>query len=316
MSPKGHRVTDMIPNSIIGIDLGGTEVKSVSVSYTKGETLHQETLPTLDGEFIGQEPAFVSQVAKLIATHESKLGHAVSYIGLSAPGLATKSADAIAFMPGRMHGLEGLVWQEALQISHKVPVLNDAHAALMGEIWLGAARGLDDVVMYTLGTGVGGAIVSTGRLLTGRFGRAGHLGHTTIDFEGDPDLCNTPGSIEDAIGELTLAKRCNGAFPNTEALVAAYAQGDATAREVWLKSLRALAASIVSLANAVDPEVVVLGGGMTAANEHLFDPLRELVSTREWLPADARIEIRKAELGTWAGAYGAAYHAAQLSQNY
>jgi glucokinase len=193
-------------------------------------------------------------------------------------------------------------------------VINDAHAALMGEIWRGAARGLDHVVMYTLGTGVGGAIVSSGRLLTGRFGRAGHLGHTSVNSEGEPDLCNTPGSIEDAIGELTLAKRCHGAFGSTEALVEAYAQGDPAASEVWLRSLRALAASIVSLANAVDPEVVLLGGGMIAADEHLFGPLRKLVAEREWRPANARIEVRKADLGTWAGAYGAAYHAARLSQ--
>ena len=252
---------------ILGIDLGGTEIKCVAVR-PDGETVQRSTLPTRDGEFIDDEPAFVHQVRTLMEPHASQM----YAIGLSAPGLATLSGDAIGFMPGRMHGLEGLSWKDALRTSHPVPVVNDAHAALLGEVWLGAAKGLEDVVMYTLGTGVGGAIVSGGKLLQGRFGRAGHLGHTTINYLGEPDLCKTPGSIEDAIGELTLAKRSDGVFESTQALVQAYAAGDLHASKVWLDSLRALAASIVSMANAVDPEVVLLGGGITAAGEYLFGP--------------------------------------------
>ena len=201
---------------IIGIDLGGTEVKSVAVSYPDGNTIAQETLPTGDGEFLSDgKPVFAKQVADLISSHESTIGHSAACVGLSAPGLATTEGDAIAFMPGRMAGLENLHWQETLGRTEALPVLNDAHAALMGEVWLGAARGLNDVVMYTLGTGVGGAIVSGGRLLTGRFGRAGHLGHTTVDYRSEPDLCRTPGSIEDAIGELTLSKRSENRFAST-----------------------------------------------------------------------------------------------------
>ncbi|MDB4632473.1 ROK family protein [bacterium] len=298
--------------SIIGIDLGGTEVKSVAVSYPDGNTIAQETLPTCDGEFLADgKPVFARQVAELIRSHENTIGHSAACVGLSAPGLATPEGDAIAFMPGRMAGLEKLHWQETLGRIEALPVLNDAHAALMGEIWLGAARGLQDVIMYTLGTGVGGAIVSGGNLLKGRFGRAGHLGHTSVDYRGEPDLCRTPGSIEDAIGELTLPKRSENRFTSTEALVDSYTQGDPEATEIWLDSLRALAAAIVSMSNAVDPEVVVLGGGITEAGDALFTPLTKFVKATEWLPADACITLRKAELGTWAGAYGAAYQAAQ-----
>lgn len=303
----------MESKAIIGIDLGGTEIKSVAVTYPGGDTLERETLPTCDGEFADERgtPKFQRQMAALVRAHEEKLGSPVAMIGISAPGLVTPAGDAIGFMPGRMVGLEGLVWKEGLERAHPVPVLNDAQAALMGEIWLGAACGLEDVVMLTLGTGVGGAIVSGGRLLTGRFRRAGHLGHMTVDYRGEPDLCHTPGSIEDAIGEVTLAKRSGGSFTSTSELVAAYARGDALATRVWMDSLRALAAAVVSIANAVDPEVVVLGGGITAAGEHLFGPLGPLVEAREWRPGDACLEIRRAELGTWAGAYGAAFHAAE-----
>ncbi|MCB1094739.1 MAG: ROK family protein [Verrucomicrobiae bacterium] len=296
-------------NTVLGIDMGGTGIKSASLRFPDGQCLHQKIAPTRDGETVDGVPAFVAEISQLIAWHEAELGHPLRYIGLSAPGLANRTGDAIAFMPGRLHGLEGLVWRDALQRSFPVPVINDGHAALLGEIWLGAANGLDDVVMYTLGTGVGGAIVCDGKLLRGRFGRAGHLGHSTVNFEGTPDICGTPGSIEDAIGEATVRSRSNGLFPSTKALVEAYAEGNPIATDLWLTSLRALAASIVSIINAVDPEAVVIGGGITSAGSHLFDPLNALIDKREWRPADARTRICKATLGTWAGAYGAAYGA-------
>ncbi|NIP92572.1 MAG: ROK family protein, partial [Akkermansiaceae bacterium] len=94
--------------------------------------------------------------------------------------------------------LEGLEWPEAL--GRRAAVLNDAHAALMGEIWQGAAAGVRDVILLTLGTGVGGAIVTDGRLLRGHTGKGGHLGHVSLDFLGKPDICGIPGALEDMIG--------------------------------------------------------------------------------------------------------------------
>ena len=294
----------------IGIDLGGTEIKTVAVTYPGGDSLGKATLPTMDGEWEDDQPRFANQVALLIAQHEETIGRKATGIGLSAPGLPGQNGDCIGFMPGRMDGLEGLVWADTLGTDHPVPVVNDAQAALLGEIWLGAARGLEDVVLFTLGTGVGGAIVSGGRLLKGRFRRAGHLGHMTVDFRGEPDFCKTPGSIEDAVGNFTVSKRSGGRYHSTAELVKAHAQGDPVATEVWLDSLRALAAAMVSITNAVDPEVIVVAGGLTAAGDYLFEPLAKFVAEREWTPADARVELRPAELGTWSGAYGAAHQAA------
>lgn len=303
------------PRTAIGIDLGGTEVKGIALTYPDGKILAQEQRPTQDGAFEGKIPVFAKHVADLVARFEDGVGEAITCIGLSAPGLATPEGDAIGFIPQRMVGLENLHWQSLLKRSHPIRVLNDAHAALLGEIWLGAAKDLRDVVMYTLGTGVGGAIVSGGHLLQGHYRRAGHLGHMTVHFKGDPDTCNTPGSIEDAIGEMTLVQRSRGRFTTTAALVENYAKGDPMARTLWLESLRALAASIVSTANAVDPEVFLLGGGIASAGPHLFEPLKEFVRAFEWRPANAHIVLRPAGLGPLAGAYGAAYHAATLSSS-
>ena len=298
----------------LGIDLGGTEIKAASMRLPDGACLGAETAPTRDGEVEGGEPAFLGQVRRLAARHEGALGKAARHIGLSAPGLANKPGSAIAFMPGRLRGLEGLVWKSALDRRHIVPVLNDAHAALMGESWLGAARGLDDVVMLTLGTGVGGAIISGGRLLRGHIGRAGQLGHLTIDFKGEPDICGTPGSVEGAIGEATVQRRSGGKFSNSEALAAAAAVGDPQAAAVWLESVRALAAAVVSIVNAVDPEAIVIGGGIARAGDQLMRPLQGFMDEMEWRPDGAQVRLCFAELGIWAGAFGAAYHAWQSAR--
>jgi glucokinase len=213
-------------------------------------------------------------------------------------------------MQGRMAALAGFDWSEFL--GRPVPVLNDAHAALMGEAWLGAAAGETNVCMLTLGTGVGGAIMCDGQLLRGRLGRAGHLGHVSLDPDGEHDIVNTPGSLEDAIGECTLAARGQGKFRSTRDLVAACEAGDAQAAAVWLTSLRALAAAMTSIINAVDPAVFILGGGIAQAGPALFNPLQTMLNEIEWRPTGTAVRIVAAQLGPRAGALGAAWHAMRL----
>jgi glucokinase len=117
-------------------------------------------------------------------------------------------------------------------------VLNDGHAALLGEAWLGSARGFQNVILLTLGTGVGGAAILDGKLLRGQIGRAGHLGHICLDPDGPRDVCGTPGSLEVAIGNCTIGERSRGRFQTTHELVAAYRDGDLEAAGIWLESVR------------------------------------------------------------------------------
>ena len=292
----------------IGIDLGGTGIKAAAIDLQSGECLGRATLPTRDGERDGEVPGFVTAAREIVDMLTAEIGRPAGLTGVSAPGLTREDGLAIAYMPGRLEGLEGLNWSQALHCDSPVKVLNDAHAALLGELWQGACRGAKDAVMLTLGTGVGGAILAGGKLLRGAIGRAGHIGHMSVDFEGDPDICGTPGSLEDAIGNATLASRCEGMFTDTHQLVTAYAAGNEHAAEVWMRSLRALAAAIVSLANMLDPQTIVIGGGIAEAGENLFGPLQDLVGEREWQPVGARVDIVPAMLGSWAGAYGAVYN--------
>jgi glucokinase len=212
-------------------------------------------------------------------------------------------------MRGRLDALQGLDWTDALDVGRTVWVVNDAHAALLGEAWLGAAAGRRDVVLLTLGTGVGGGALVDGRLLAGHAGRAGHLGHVTLDADGPPDIVGTRGSLEDAIGECTLAARSGGRFRSTEALLRAAGDGDRDAEAVWLRSVHRLACGIASLINVLDPEVVLLGGGIARAGPALFDPLARFLDTLEWRPLGAATPVVPAALGEFAGAFGAARHA-------
>jgi len=169
-------------------------------------------------------------------------------------------------------------------------------------------------MLLTLGTGVGGAAIVDGRLLRGHIGRAGHLGHISLDPDGSPDITGTPGSLEDAIGNCTIAQRSNGRFSTTSELVKAYQEGDAGAADVWLRSVKALAAGVVSLANVLDPEVVILGGGIVKAGDALLTPLRKWIDEFEWRPTGNAIRIATASLGEMAGAWGAAANALNVNQ--
>ncbi len=290
-------------NYAIGIDLGGTNIKFAVVSED-GELLEHSTCETRD-----DAAAWAERIPQQVREIERRRLKPAAWIGIAAPGLAAPDGRSIVSMPGKLQGLEGLVWADYLKASQSVPVLNDAHAALLGEVWKGAAAGYRDAVLLTLGTGVGGAILADGRLLKGHTGRGGHLGHLCLDPDGPPDIVGMPGSLEFTIGNSTLAARSKGRFSATHQLVEAHLAGDAEATEIWLRSVYQLACGIASIINAVDPEVVILGGGIARAGEPLFGPLERFMERVEWRPRGHRVPIIPAALGEMAGALGAAYNA-------
>lgn len=295
----------------IGIDLGGTNIKAALVDTGTAQVLGTLSKPTRDGEFEGAVPRFAVTVREIVEEFETQAG-AKLRVGLSAPGLANPNGRCIDWMPGRMHGLEKFDWSASL--GRECRVLNDAHAALLGEVWAGAARDHQDVFMLTLGTGVGGAVYAGGRLLRGAIGRAGHLGHITLDVNEPCDVFGQPGSLESMLGNQTIAVRGGGRYANTHALIDAYGAGDAHATKVWLESVRQLAAGIASLINVLDPAVVIIGGGIaTGGGERLFQPLAGFLDQYEWRPGGQRAQIVPAMLGDSAGCLGSVFNLLQPS---
>jgi glucokinase len=293
----------------IGVDLGGTNIKIVVIS-NDGDVLEYLTCDTADAE--GSWARTIKQHIDLI---QKQRGQSPSHIGLAAPGLAAKDGRSIAYMQGRLEGLQGLVWQDVLESPAPVVVINDAHAALLGEVWRGAAKGYRNVILLTLGTGVGGAVLVEGRLIKGQIGRAGHLGHVTVNSDGALDIVNTPGSLEQMIGNYNLGERSGGRFTSTRLLVEAHLRGDKQATTIWLRSTLHLAAAIASFINAFDPEIVIIGGGIAQAGPALFDPLRKELDRFEWRPLGHTVRVIPAALGEKAGAIGAAYYAIQEAKD-
>lgn len=292
----------MLISAAIGIDLGGTRIKAVAIN-AEGDVLHENFQPTNDGGGM----VWKSAVAKAVRELQTLLKSDKITVGLSAPGLPNGDNTCIACMPGRMQGLENFNWTDFLH--QPTYVLNDAVAAMMGEAKYGAAKNKKNVVMLTLGTGVGGAILIDGKPYQGAMNKAGHIGHMVINDEGDPDVTGMPGSLEECIGNCTIEKRSEGKFSSTHALLAACKNGDVFAKKVWVKSVRQLGAGLASIANILSPEVIVLGGGITQAGDDLFLPLQEFMKQFEWQPHGKTTEIVKAVYGDRAGAMGAAIFA-------
>ena len=292
----------------IGIDLGGTRIKAVAINAL-GRILHENYQSTNDGDdqrWKNAVAAAVKELQKVLKTEDIK-------VGLSAPGLPDATNSAIAFMPGRMQGLENFNWSGFL--NYPTYVVNDAVAALLGEVKFGAAKDKNNVVMLTLGTGVGGAILIDGKPYQGAFNKAGHIGHMVIDDEGDCGVTGMPGSLEECIGNYTVEKRSKGRFTSTQQLIEAYKKGDADAKEIWHRSVRHLALGLCSLANILSPEVIVLGGGISQADKELFEPLENYMNEYEWRPGGHKTKIVKAICGDMAGAIGAASFALNFSES-
>ncbi len=284
---------------VIGIDLGGTRIKAVAIDK-QGNVLHQHYQPTNDGDDTIWKSALATSVKEL----QKKINSNDTLIGISAPGLPNTGNSAIAYMPGRLQGLENFIWSEFL--NSDTYVLNDAISALMAEARYGVAKDRKNVVMLTLGTGVGGAILIHGKPYQGAFNKAGHIGHMVIDSDGEPDCIGMPGSLEDAIGNCSIVKRSLGKFNSTHELLESYRNGDHSAEEIWLTSVKKLAIALAALTNILSPEMIILGGGITEAGSDLFEPLEKYMSRYEWRAGGNLTEIVKARYGDLAGAVGAA----------
>jgi glucokinase len=290
---------------VLGIDLGGTNVKGVVLDddYT---VLFQHTVSTYNTE----HDDWKESIKDLIRQLEKECHKEFNYVGISAPGIPNSANTMIAYMPGRLNGLEFFDWQPYL--SKLTYVLNDANAALLAESRVGslAEKGTKHAIMITLGTGMGGAIMIDRKIYTGMGQKGGHLGHITIDVnDSTPGITGQPGNIEEAIGDCSIYKRTNGKYSSTKDLVKDFESGDKYAKTIWLSSIHKLAVALSGLANVLSPEVIVIGGGMAKAGESLLIPLREYYLKYEWKPGIEGAEIIFASAGDYAGAMGAAIFA-------
>jgi len=311
---------------IIGVDLGGTNIVVGGVPEDGGTVyaLASERTPVQPGA-----EAVVEVIVRMIracvdATRREAPGADVVGVGIGAPGPLDTKRGIVIFAPN-------LAWHnmplrdriaQAVQLPSTLD--NDANCAVMGEWWQGAARGARYVVGLTIGTGVGGGIVIDGQLFHGASDVAGEIGHTSVDLNGRRCKCGNYGCIEayasgpaiaaraveglEAGATSRLAEYVNGDLKAIDAQVVYQASrdGDDFAKEVVRDTARFLGATIASVVNILNPEIVVICGGVTLAGEQLFAPLREEVRRRAFKPAVAACRIVPGSLPGTAGVYGAA----------
>lgn len=284
----------------IGIDLGGTNIKGVLVDESGG-VQKQHYIPTHDDP----EGLWRENVREMARYFQSFWQGHIAGVGLSAPGLPDEANSCIAYLPNRLPGLVNFKWSDYLGLPTRV--INDAHSALMAETTFGVARGHKNVVLVTLGTGVGGGLFINGELYQGLSQMAGHIGHITVNAHDDEcSIVGAPGSLEYAIGNYSIERRSRGRYTSTWELVEAYRKGEPFASHVWLSSVKALAVALNSLINTFSPDCIVLAGGITLADDALFEPIRAFLEVYEWRPGGKTTPILQAHFGDMAGAIGAA----------
>jgi glucokinase len=288
---------------LLGLDLGGTDVKLVVLEHD--EVVAHDTTSTRSEE----GPAAV--LARLVELGSS--AGPVDSVGVALPGQVDRDGNAL-FLPNLHGDWIGTPIAAPLAEGLGLPValLNDGHAFALAEARIGAARGASDVVCIVCGTGVGGGLLLDGRLHLGIDERGGEIGHTTVAPDGDVCGCGNRGCVEAIAGSRAIA-RAAGKERFADVLAGARA-GDSASLAALERAGRALGITVANLAVVLTPERVVVGGGVAEAGELLLAPLRDEVATRAGAvtPVD-RVKIVPAELGPFAGAIGAALHAADRS---
>ena len=293
----------------LGLDLGGTNIKWALVEHDGDDwrtlaTCHGPT-PAKDGP-----DAVVGRLASM-GQEVLEAWPGVTSVGIGVPGLYDPATGCTRFLvniPGAWAGrpVAGPVG-DALGLP--ASLINDARAFGLAELRLGAGRGARSMVGLTLGTGVGGVIVVDGRVHQGHDGTAGEVGHQTIDPDGPLCGCGNHGCLEAFARADKLALACGTA--TAEAAVTRAQAGDERALDGLARIGRYLGIGIANMVTVISPDTVVIGGGVAAAGDLLFEPIRAELRVRVRTTSLDAVTIVAAELGTWAGSIGAAVHGAE-----
>jgi len=298
---------------LAALDVGGTKIAGGLVD-ADGTLVHQVRRPT---------PAREPGEAVLRAVHEV-LGllaadprwSRVQALGIGSAGPVDISRGTVS--PVNIPGWRGFPLVERVAAHPAVaglPVVlgGDGVAMTAAEHWRGAARGCSDALCLVVSTGVGAGLVLNGAVHTGRTGNAGHLGHISVDLDGEPCPCGSRGCVEGLASGPAIARRAlrdgwrpDGADSSAAAVAASARAGDPVAVASFDRAAQALAAGIAATATLVELELVVVGGGVAAAGEVLFAPLRWHLAGYATLPFAAGLRVEPAVLGTDAGLVGAA----------
>lgn len=316
------------PDYIVGVDLGGTNIVSLLMTG-KGEIVGKDTRLTLAKE--GKDKVLsqiVNSVKRILEESETKLGissKSIIGLGIGSPGPLSIKKGLVHFTPN-LPGWTNVPLVDILRDKLALPIFleNDANAAALGEWWRGAGKDVDNLVLLTLGTGIGGGIIIQGEVLHGAWDTAAEIGHMIIHEGGLVCGCGKKGCLEAYASATGVIKRTLAAIREGKKSILADAvknrwenitcelvykaaeKGDSLSRWIVEETARYLGIGIASIVNVLNPEMVILSGGMIAAGALIFKPVRKYARENALAAAIEGVEIVPAALSGNSGAIGAA----------
>lgn len=313
---------------VVAVDIGGTKIMT-AVFSADGQMLAKDVCPTIADEGVD---AVVERLISAIGGIIDRYGSDAS--GLAGIGIAcaggVDSENGIVVTPSpNLPGWSDLPLRDIIEEKFKLDtfVLNDASSAALGEQRFGAGQGVNNLVLVTLGTGIGGGIIIDGRLYLGANGAAGELGHMTVDENGPVCGCGNTGCLEvmvsgravarEAVRRISegekssLAEMAGGKVENitSEQVAAAATAGDSLALDILTRAAHYLGVGLVGIVNAFNPEIIILGGGMAELGSLYIEPAEKLVMDRAFSISTRKLSFVTASLGNEAGVYGVAAYA-------
>jgi len=314
---------------VLAIDMGGTKIITALVS-DKGEIVARNYCLTMANK--GTE----SVINRILSTVDSFLNlrnvsvRQLSAISIAAAGVIDMEKGIITKSPN-LPGWIDIPLRKIVKEKFQVDtfLINDANAAVLGEHQFGAGKGLSNLILITLGTGIGGGIIINGRLYFGASGGAGEIGHMTIDVNGPRCSCGNTGCLEmfasgtaiarEAIKRIddgeksSITNMVKGKIKNitAEKVTKAARDGDYLATDVIARAASYLGVGMVNLVNIFNTEMIIIGGGMSQMGDLLLDPVRQVVRERAFQLSAQAVRIVPAQLGSDAGVSGAAVFAFQ-----
>jgi glucokinase len=307
----------------VGVDLGGTNIKA-GVVTENAQVLVKTSMPTEADR--GADHIFericgaVSGLMEECGLRRDEIGG----IGVGSPGTLDTRAGVVHFAPNMpLWSNVNVVERVCDGTSIKTVLENDANAAAYGEFWAGAGQGVSSIVMFTLGTGIGGGIIANGRLIHGTTDCAGELGHMVIEVQGRKCACGNWGCLEAYASADSLARRFREAVAaggdsvlaedvrqgrpvDARAVCDAALAGDKLAHRIFWETGLYLGVGIVNVMHTINPARVIISGGLIKAGDLLMRPIRETVEKRALPDAQRHCDIMFASLGEDAGFIGGA----------
>lgn len=312
-----------------GVDLGGTTI-TAGLGDARGNILARKTIPTLSEK--GPEDV-LARMAALVRELRQNQGGSLGALGVGVPGLLDLQKGTTLFLPNMAGQWRHIPIVNILTNALGVPVriLNDVRTATLGEMRFGRGRGVGSMVFFSLGTGIGGGVVTQGRLLLGPLGSAGEIGHQTILPDGPLCGCGNHGCLEAlASGPAITAEGvrlwkmglapalmeiCNQHLERVspQTMAQAVARGEESIAQAIRRAATFLGIGVANLVTSLHPELVILGGGVSQLGSLLLDPVVEVVKQRvRMFPTDG-VRVECSNLGDGAGLLGAIALAADQS---